>query len=72
MSQQINTYPEMNHLILGILRLRGSPIELYAAARIEELEAEVKELTNKLSAIPSKPLQSVQNPGDFTAEKSGN
>lgn len=71
MSQQVNTYPEMNHLILGILKLRGSPIELYAAARIEELEAEVKELQNKLSTIPSEPLQSIQQSGAFTAEKSG-
>jgi hypothetical protein len=71
MSQRVNTYPEMNHLILGILRLRGSPIELYAAQRIEELEAKVIELENQLSAISSELLQSIQKPGDFTSEKSG-
>ena len=71
MSQQVKTYPEMNHLIVGILRLRGSPIELYAAQRIEELEAEVIELQNKLSTVPSGLLQSIQKPGNFTDEKSG-
>lgn len=70
MSQQVKTYQEMNHLILGILKLRGSPIELYAAQRIEELEAEVKELQNKLSMMPPDLLQSIHKPGESTDENS--
>ena len=34
----MNTYPEMNEKIAGLLELRGDPISLYATARIEELE----------------------------------
>ena len=70
MSQRVNTYPEMNHLIVGILRLRGSAIELYAATRIEELEAKVKELQNKLSMMPPDLLQSIHKPGESTDENS--
>lgn len=35
----MNTYPEMNKQIVGLLRVAGTNYELYAAARIEELEA---------------------------------
>jgi hypothetical protein len=37
----ITTYPEMNAKIVGLLRVSDSPIMLYAALRIEELEEEV-------------------------------
>ena len=42
------TYPEMNTKIVGILRWGGDPMALYAAQRIEELEAEVKRLQCEL------------------------
>lgn len=35
---EIHTYPEMNAKIVGILRVSDSPVMLYAAQRIEELE----------------------------------
>lgn len=35
----IMTYPEMNAKIVGLLRISYDPVDLYAAARIEELEA---------------------------------
>lgn len=37
----MNTYPEMNRQIVGLLRTNGSPTCLYAAARIEELEKQL-------------------------------
>jgi len=41
----IKTYPEMNARIVSILRICGAdPSLLYAAQRIEELEAEVERL----------------------------
>lgn len=41
----IQTYPEMNEKIKHLLGLdKDDPIDMYAAARIEELEAEVKRL----------------------------
>ncbi len=39
----INLYPEMNEKIADILRLGGSFGGMYAAARIEQLEAELTE-----------------------------
>ena len=36
----MKTYPAMNEQIVGILRMSDKPAVLYAAARIEELEAE--------------------------------
>lgn len=38
----IKTYPEMNAQIISLLRLSEDPICLYAAQRIEELEADQK------------------------------
>lgn len=40
----ITTYPEMNQKLVGILRVGKKQHCLYAAQRIEELEAEVKRL----------------------------
>ena len=41
----IETYPEMNAKIVGLLRwVKDNPVMLYAAQRIEELEAEVEGL----------------------------
>jgi len=37
----VNTYPEMNSKIVGLLELDGSPMTTYAAFRIRELEAEL-------------------------------
>ena len=41
---EVRTYPEMNEKIVGILRIGDSPVDLYAAKRIEELEAELKSI----------------------------
>ena len=38
---KIRTYPEMNEKITDLLRFSDEPVQLYAAARIEELEKEV-------------------------------
>ena len=49
--KEIKTYPEMNEKIVGILTLFSTgkvSHNLYAAKRIEELEAEVKYLKIKL------------------------
>jgi len=41
----INTYPEMNEQIKKLLRIDpNNSVDLYAAARIEELEAEIDRL----------------------------
>ncbi len=40
----MNTTPEMNAKIVGILRLDGKQHSDYAALRIEELEAEIEQL----------------------------
>ena len=45
-SVKIETYPEMNKRIVEILRLGYEPMDLYAAARIEELEQRCAELSN--------------------------
>lgn len=43
----IKTYPEMNEKIVGILRL-GGQVEQYAAQYIEELQAEIATLRERL------------------------
>jgi hypothetical protein len=37
----MNCYPEMNKQIVSLLRVHDNPAVLYAADRIEELEAQV-------------------------------
>lgn len=37
----MNTYPEMNEKIVGLLELSDEPMYLYAAQRIKELEQQV-------------------------------
>lgn len=37
----MNTYPEMNEKIVGLLRMSDEPMNLYAAQRIEELDKEL-------------------------------
>lgn len=44
----IKTYPEMNVKVVDLLRIGGEFNELYAAQRIEELEAENAALKDKL------------------------
>ncbi|MEW6573154.1 MAG: hypothetical protein AB1374_05925 [Bacillota bacterium] len=45
------TYPEMNAKITDMLRRDGSEYALYAAARIEELEGQVKDLRDTLDEV---------------------
>ena len=47
----IETYPEMDAKIVDILCSYGNPVMLYAAQRIEELEAGVKRLRGSLEAV---------------------
>lgn len=47
----LETYPEMNEKTKEILRIEGSPHALYAAARIEELEGQVKDLRDTLDEV---------------------
>ena len=47
----IKTYFTMNARIVAILRQDSDPMALYAAQRIEELEAEVEQLRDSLKAI---------------------
>lgn len=37
----MNTYPEMNKQIVGLLRISDNPVDLYAAQYIEELQKRV-------------------------------
>ena len=37
----MNTYPEMNKQIVGLLRISDNPVDLYAAQYIEELQKQV-------------------------------
>ncbi len=41
----MKTYPEMNAKITNLLRMSENPRCIYAAARIEELEKKIAELT---------------------------
>lgn len=43
----VHCYPEMNARIVELLRISGSPIHLYAAQRIEDLEREVVRLRTR-------------------------
>lgn len=45
----IKTYPEMNQIIVDLLRGSGEAKQLYAAARIEELEQKVSKLDATLT-----------------------
>lgn len=47
----MQTYPEMNGLIVGILRISDKPEVLYAAQRIEELEKELECLRSQLNSL---------------------
>lgn len=51
----MKTYQAMNEKIVGILRTSDQPIELYSAARIEELEARIKEAVDVLRRYPNAP-----------------
>lgn len=44
-------YPEMNNKIVELLRMGNTPVELYAAQRIEELELKNKELIDRMLKI---------------------
>ena len=47
----MNTYPEMNEKIVALLRMMENPTCLYAAQRIEELEADMR-LGEALRRLP--------------------
>jgi len=47
-------YSEMNNKIVDLLRMGDTPVELYAAQRIEELELKNKELIDRILEIIDK------------------
>lgn len=47
----LKTYPEMNQRIKDILVLSGSPTDLYAAKRIEELEQKNEKLVQTMAQV---------------------
>ena len=51
----MNTYPDMNKQIVWLLRMTAdeNPVTAYAAARIEELEAEWEGLRESLEELAS-------------------
>lgn len=52
---QIHTYPEMNETVKDLLRRSEEPMNLYIAARLEELENQLKEAAPAVArAIPMK------------------
>ena len=50
----MTVYPEMNNKIVDLLRMGDTPVELYAAQRIEELELKNKELIDRVLEIVAK------------------
>lgn len=46
-NMEIKTYPQMNKDLKDFLRLTEQPMAIYAAARIEELEGQLKEERRK-------------------------
>ncbi len=50
----IDTHPEMNKKIVSLLRLNNSPMDLYAAQRIEELEKLVREISTQRPACEAR------------------
>lgn len=52
---QIHTYPEMNETVKDLMRRSEEPMHLYIAARLEELENQLKEAAPAVArAIPMK------------------
>ena len=43
----MTTYPEMDREIVKLLRMSGTNYELYAAARIEQIESELNSMSVK-------------------------
>lgn len=63
----INTYPEMNEKIVGILRL-GGRAEQYAAQYIEELRAENAALRNEADENAALSIESKMRADRLEAE----
>ena len=55
---EIKTYEEMNKQICGLLKLSGDNVSLYAAQRIQELEAENDKLRARLKNAVELPTMS--------------
>lgn len=52
---EIKTYPEMNETVKDLLRRSEEPMNLYIAARLEELEGQLKDAAPAVArAIPMK------------------
>ncbi len=48
---KIHTYPEMNETIKDLLCISGEPMNMYAAVRLEELEAQQAADSRKMRAV---------------------
>jgi len=58
----VKTYPMMNERIVGILRWMKSNLPtLYAAQRIEELEAEVERLRAELEEVENRHIGEIND-----------
>lgn len=55
--KEIKTYEEMNKQICGLLKLSGDNVSLYAAQRIQELEAENNKLRARLENAVELPVK---------------
>lgn len=50
----IETYPEMDAQIVGLLKQSDSAIEVYAAKRIEELEQKIEQQAQEIERLNTK------------------
>ena|SRR3990167_5229629 len=60
-AEEITTYPEMNEKIIGHLKFQGSNVCLYAAARIMELETEIKNQKTTTNILTEQSKHSISN-----------
>ena len=59
----MTVYPEMNNKIVDLLRMGDTPVELYAAQRIEELELKNKELFDRVLEIIDEEADAMERGG---------
>lgn len=64
----MTVYTEMNNKIVDLLRMGDTPVELYAAQRIEELELKNKELIERVLEIIDKERDSLTRTANIDEE----
>ena len=65
---EIKTYPEMNEMIVSLLRFSGEPIQLYAAQLIEELQRTQMSLPKWIPVTERLPKEMDRSCGGWSAE----